>query len=117
MGVTVTITRSEYCGNGADAAKNVVQEDNPGGWGGQYAGAWGGTCTCPDGMVYEVGDNHDSCGSLACEGGVAGECKQAPGTWSGRKVTCATGMQQWSLAQSIIGDGTQSYALYTLAAV
>jgi hypothetical protein len=31
-------------------------------------GAAGGVCTCPDGATYEVGDNGDSCDSLACEG-------------------------------------------------
>ena len=30
------------------------------------AGSFGGTCTCPDGQVYLVGDNTDQCGSLAC---------------------------------------------------
>ena len=37
-------------------------------------GGWGGTCTCPDGQAYEVGDNGDSCQSLACVGGSSGEC-------------------------------------------
>jgi len=52
------------------------------------AGGWGGTCTCPDGSAYEVGDNHDWCGSLACVGGISGECRQSEGSWSYRKVTC-----------------------------
>ena len=39
-------------------------------------GAWGGTCTCPDGDSYEVGDNNDDCASLACVGGSMGPCKQ-----------------------------------------
>eukprot|EP00296_Roombia_truncata_P000862 JP436568.1.p1 GENE.JP436568.1~~JP436568.1.p1 ORF type:complete len:203 (-),score=64.55 JP436568.1:166-774(-) len=50
----------------------------------------GGKCTCPDGQVYEVGDNNDHCGSLACEGGVSGPCVKyqvSPG--AGYKVTCA----------------------------
>ncbi|KAL1496870.1 hypothetical protein AB1Y20_014453 [Prymnesium parvum] len=47
------------------------------------AGVWGGTCTCPDGQEYFVGDNADFCESLACE-------EQGP--WSTRrsKVDCAT---------------------------
>jgi len=52
-------------------------------------GGWGGTCTCPSGESYKVGDNGDSCGSLACEGGEAGACTKANGNWSGMKATCA----------------------------
>ena len=39
-------------------------------------GVWGGTCTCPDGQVYDVGDQGDFCASLACDGGTSGECKK-----------------------------------------
>lgn len=35
---------------------------------------WGGRCTCPDGLVYEVSDNADDCASLACDGGVPVSC-------------------------------------------
>ena len=27
-------------------------------------GGWGGSCTCPDGNVYQVGDNNDFCASF-----------------------------------------------------
>merc|ERR1719357_1384488 len=37
-------------------------------------GAWGGFCICPNGEAYGVADNGDYCGSLACIGGVAGNC-------------------------------------------
>jgi len=53
-------------------------------------GGWGGICTCPNGEVYEVGDNFDNCKTLACEGGAPGECR-AGGINSaneGMKVTC-----------------------------
>ena len=55
-------------------------------------GIWGGSCTCPDGQVYQVGDGGDFCGSLACEGGKSGKCNKAEGAWSAKqaKVTCAT---------------------------
>lgn len=59
-------------------------------------GNWGGICTCPDGQEYEVGDNHDGCRSIACEGGYAGPCTKggiSPSS-SGMKVTCATGTGQ-----------------------
>lgn len=52
-------------------------------------GGFGGSCTCPDGSVFQVGDNHNNCGSLACIGGESGKCIRRHGEWSGRKVTCA----------------------------
>ena len=39
-----------------------------------HVGMWGGSCTCPDGQSYWVGDNIDLCASLACVGGVSGAC-------------------------------------------
>jgi hypothetical protein len=64
---------------------NVVQRSAPG------VGGWGGQCTCPDGQVYEVGDNYDSCRSLACVGGESGACKRRwHPTGSNTKVTCGT---------------------------
>lgn len=55
-------------------------------------GGWGGICICPNGRYYEVGDNHDDCGSLACVGGIASACieggiSEARAGW---KVTCAS---------------------------
>ena len=54
-------------------------------------GGWGGVCTCPDGLAYEVGDHNNACGSIACDGGtITTECK--PGGISranvGMKVIC-----------------------------
>ena len=55
-------------------------------------GVWGGTCTCPNGEQYLVGDNVNYCGSLACYGGASGECihevREGPTGWARRKVTC-----------------------------
>merc|ERR1712064_94193 len=62
---------------------NVVTDNAAG------VGGWGGSCTCPDGQVYQVGDNYDACGSLACVGGTPGTCNRHDGAWSRRKVTCA----------------------------
>jgi FAD/FMN-containing dehydrogenase len=50
----------------------------------------GGTCTCPNGEVYQVGDNGDSCGSLACIGGIAGSCSENNPGGAGYQVVCAT---------------------------
>merc|ERR1711998_62690 len=52
-------------------------------------GEYGGSCTCPDGQVYQVGDNLDMCKTLACIGGTAGTCKRYKGKWSNAKVVCA----------------------------
>ena len=50
-------------------------------------GGWGGSCTCPDGQVYQVGDLDGKCGSLACYGGVSGECLEwSDGPHSHNKV-------------------------------
>lgn len=52
------------------------------------AGGWGGSCTCPDGQIYQVGDNRNGCISLACNGGSSGGCNRLSGAWSGYRVTC-----------------------------
>ena len=51
-------------------------------------GDWGGTCTCPDGAVYQVGDNNDGCQSLACVGGVSGSCSENNPGGAGYRVVC-----------------------------
>ena len=40
----------------------------------ENVGTWGGTCTCPDGNSYQVGDNRDACHTLACAGGTISDC-------------------------------------------
>merc|ERR1711920_1106329 len=67
-------------------ADNVV-ENAPG------VGAWGGSCTCPDGQIYQVGDNGDACGSIACVDGTPGVCNRREGAWSFTKVECAPAPQ------------------------
>ena len=60
-------------------------------------GTWGGTCRCPDGKEYEVGDNGDGCGSIACiDGEQVGDCKKSDGAWSNNEVTCRKGKKQTS---------------------
>eukprot|EP00947_MAST-08B_sp_MAST-8B-sp1_P001346 g1346.t1 len=52
------------------------------------AGEHGGSCTCPDGQVYWVGDEGNDCRSLACfNGGTPGECHLYAGNWSYNSVT------------------------------
>merc|ERR1719357_2408183 len=59
-------------------------------WNMATVGTWGGTCTCPDGGEYFVGDNWDGCGSLACFGGTSSGCNRwVDEKWAGRSVICA----------------------------
>ena len=72
----------------AAASENVVETNR---W--DLVGAWGGTCTCPDGEVYRVGLHlYDSqCGAtsdLACYGGVSGPCSTSNSGGQGVVVTC-----------------------------
>lgn len=62
--------------------------------GAQAAGIWGGTCVCPDGTIYLVGDSGHGCEGpmdLACYGGGVAQstCIKNEGEWSHRQVTCA----------------------------
>ena len=80
--VSTSTDGSTWVPIGTNTATNLF-ETNAG------AGGWGGTCTCPDGQQYEVGDKGNSCGSLSCTGGTSGACAKATGAWSYNKVTCS----------------------------
>ena len=67
----------------SDTNGNMVQENAPG------VGGHGGTCRCPDGKYFDVGDNNDGCKTLACVNGEKVDCKRMRGAWSNRKVICA----------------------------
>ena len=56
---------------------------------GTAKGAWGGSCACPDGQVYQVSDNSTYGKELACYGGISGPVNKTTGPWSGKSVTCA----------------------------
>lgn len=79
-------------GWGTQAAEQWPRRENVG---------WGGTCTCPDGSVYIVGDEGTNCEYLACEHGTPSQCerKWAPGR-DMMKVTCA----QLDGASDLAGD-------------
>ena len=72
----------DVCGG---PAANLYDENDP------SAGGWGGQCACPDGQVYEVGDNHDSIQSLKCVGGVwnVKDLNTFEGVWSRKSVVCS----------------------------
>ena len=64
-------------------------------------GGWGGSCTCPDGTVYQVGDYQNGCASIACINGISGECGTSNPGGANVQVTCAVppddscGMYAW----------------------
>lgn len=57
---------------------------------GPTGGFAGGSCSCPDGEAYLVSDNRDLCGTLLCEGGIAGTCHPngLPPEYRGYKAMC-----------------------------
>lgn len=70
-------------------APNTVERNVPG------VRGYGGTCTCPSGHAYQVGETGgcfmDSCANgecLACVGGVPGKCSSHNPGGAGVKVTC-----------------------------
>ena len=62
--------------------ENLVEENISG------VGGWSGTCTCPDGKQYKVGDNNNACASIACIDGVPSGCSRDDLSGLGRRVTC-----------------------------
>ena len=88
QGVCTVVQPGYYATPEGGTSLNLVETGIP------NIGSYGGSCTCPDGQVYEVGDNYDSCGSLACVGGVEGTCMRVHNTTRyGRRVTCITDPQ------------------------
>jgi hypothetical protein len=76
-------------------------------------GSWGGLCTCPDGQTYEVGDNGDYCGSLACDGGIAGACNSdgISSARAGMKVTCGEAPPAESRRRRLTSVGADSLTI------
>ena len=60
---------------------DLVEENVP------DVGTWSGTCSCPNGAVYWVGDYFDE-STLACFNGIAGEVVEGETRGAGRRVTC-----------------------------
>jgi len=69
---------------GEEMPWNVINWDM-----GTPVGVWGGHCTCPDGRVYAVGDEGNMCQSVACDGGIQGDCPGGETEGAFRKVICA----------------------------
>jgi len=111
--------QSDQC---TGSALNLVKDDILPTSSGEWAtGNFGGTCTCPNGQTYDVGDNNDACGSLACEGGVSGTCNREAGPWSRRRVQCACVTDDVRLritdAAHGIGNATTTTTALTAASV
>jgi len=69
-------------------------------------GGFGGTCTCPDGQVYNVGDYWDNCGSLACEGGVSSACDpNKENSRLGMMVRCGSTFETENTELSMSSEG------------
>ena len=80
--VKVQCGACDVCGG---PAANVYNEHDP------SAGGWGGQCACPDGQIYDVGDNYDEIQSLKCVGGVwnVKDLNKFEGEWSRKSVVCS----------------------------
>lgn len=72
------------CHGRAPAAAKPVDNYEPN----SVDGGWGGSCTCPNGEVYQVADQGRGCSALNCHGGTSGACHKYDGAWSKAKVTC-----------------------------
>ena len=64
------------------------------------AGGWGGSCSCPDGTVWQVGENggclQDSCANgecLACIGGIPSTCSSTRSVTCVDDATCGAGVR------------------------
>jgi len=75
-------------------------------------GVWGGSCTCPDGRVYQVADEGNMCGSVACVGGVQGHCNEGEGEWSFRKVICAPAVAKRQPALNVVTEGDETVGVW-----
>merc|ERR1711865_216074 len=71
-------------------------------------GGWGGTCTCPSGETYQVGDNEDSCGSLACVNGVSGKCGSDNPGGANVRVTCMSEAEAAKQAACTISEAAKA---------
>ena len=86
--------------------KNKFERKVPG------IGGWGGSCRCPNGQVYQVGDSGKGCTALACINGKPGKCnRKQSAAWAGNKVTCATAMpraRQQANKQTSLDEWTEA---------
>ena len=76
-------------------ADQKIYYPNTGPYDNEYIGTSGGTCTCPNGQVYQTGinrftscdnDNETGLNSKGCINGLATGCQEKAGDWSGKKV-------------------------------
>ena len=91
-GVQLSSVSSNSCRVKCDTGYHAVNTETLYTEDSSRSGMWGGTCTCPDGTVYQVGDRYDYCQSLNCVNGVSGTCNSFGNTdsWSNQLVTCGS---------------------------
>jgi len=77
----------------------------------------GGTCTCPDGQIFQVGDNGDNCGSLACVGGISGTCGWDNPGGANVRVTCGATRTTTTTSIYIPGEKGAKWTLSEVLAV
>ena len=68
------------------------------------AGGWSGTCTCPDGESYKVGDKNSGCSILACENGISSGCSSSDLSGKYTKVICSNVKQHANYWKKKIKD-------------
>ena len=78
---------------------------------GTNVGVWGGLCTCPDGRVYNVGDEGNMCGSTACDFGIKGACPGGENEGAFRKVVCAQPPQR-PFSRNVVIDGDTTVGVW-----
>jgi hypothetical protein len=93
------VKKFQNCGGASHGCENGTAsecKEEIGVWSGEKIvcgyekGTWGGDCRCPNGQIYKVGDNGNSCASLQCVSGVKENCsKHVDVSWKHKKVTCA----------------------------
>ena len=70
-------------------------------------GGWGGRCRCPDGKIYYVGDQSDSCVRPKCNGGKwHGHCNRHHNpAWAGKGVSCADVVRRKQIHAKCAAEG------------
>jgi len=85
---------------GIDPDDDVYEQNS------KKTGGWGGSCKCPSGKTYWVGDNWNSCKSIGCVGGIPGKCKKrVHRKWLHKHVTCAQKKGQFAFMSSYFDKG------------
>jgi hypothetical protein len=72
----------------------------------------GATARSPDGRVYQVGDEGNLCGSVACDGGIQGACPGGETEGAFRKVICAPAKQHSATSRNIVIQNDETVGVW-----